>query len=142
MCWCNPSKGTRMTKEIYLKQYQEARGTVTMPNEPMWVDKWEVCVKFDSLEEARSFRNEIENPRPNFSITMRVKDNVPHTGIEKLNLTVRTERCLKAEDIISIEQLQCCTEERLLKTSNLGRKPINEIKERMAEFGYKLRGQE
>ena len=120
-----------MTKEIYLKQYQEARGTVTMPNEPMWVDKWEVCVKFDSLEEARSFRNEIENPRPNF-----------YTSIEKLNLTVRTERCLKAEDIISIEQLQCCTEERLLKTSNLGRKPINEIKERMAEFGYKLRGQD
>ena len=136
------NKGTRMTKEIYLKQYQEARGTVTMPNEPMWVDKWEVCVKFDSLEEARSFRNEIENPRPNFSITMRVKDNVPHTGIEKLNLTVRTERCLKAEDIISIEQLQCFTEERLLKTPNLGRKAINEIKEKMAEFGYKLRGQE
>ena len=131
-----------MTKEIYLKQYQEARGTVTMPGEPMWVDKWEVCVKFDSLEEAQSFRNEIENPRPSFSITMRTKENEPHTGIEKLNLTVRTEKFLKADDVISIEQLQCCTEQRLLKTPNLGRKAINEIKERMAEFGYKLRGQE
>ena len=54
-----------MTKEIYLKQYQEARGKVTMPGEPMWVDKmcelykWEVCVKFDSLSEAQAFRNEI-----------------------------------------------------------------------------------
>jgi len=38
--------------------------------------------------------------------------------------------------------LQCCTEQRLLKTPNLGRKAVNEIKERMAEFGYKLRGQE
>jgi len=131
-----------MTKEIYLKQYQEARGTVTMPNEPMWVNKWEVCAKFDSLEAALSFKNEIENPRPNFSITMRVKDSVPHTGIEKLNLTVRTEKWLREDDVISIEQLQCCTEQRLLKTPNLGRKAVNEIKEKMAEFGYKLRGQE
>ena len=131
-----------MTKEIYLKQYQESRRTVTMPGEPMWVDKWEVCVKFDSLKEAKFFRDEIENPITNLSITMRTKENEPHTGIEKLNLTVRTENILKADDVISIEQLQCCTEQRLLKTPHLGRKGINEIKERMAEFGYKLRGQE
>ncbi|CAB4128057.1 RNA polymerase, alpha subunit, C-terminal [uncultured Caudovirales phage] len=131
-----------MTKEIYLKQYQEARGTVTMPGEPMWVDKWEVCVKFDSLLEAQAFRNEIESPKPNLFITMRVKDSIPHTGIEKLGLTVRTEQWLKADDVISIEQLLCCTEQRLLKTPNLGRKAINEIKEKMAEFGYKLRGEE
>jgi DNA-directed RNA polymerase alpha subunit len=134
--------GVNMTKEIYLKQYQEARGTVTMPGESMWVDKWEVCVKFDSLSEAQTFRNEIESPKPNLFITMRVKDSVSHTGIEKLGLTVHTEKWLKADDVISIEQLECCTEQRLLKTPNLGRKAINEIKERMAEFGYKLRGQE
>jgi DNA-directed RNA polymerase alpha subunit len=131
-----------MTKEIYLKHYQEAQRTITMPNEPMWIDRWDVCVKFNSLEEAQSFRDELVTPKPNFSITMRVKDNVPHTGIEKLNLTVRTEKWLKEDDVISIEQLQCCTEQRLLKTPNLGRKAIKEIKEKMAEFGYKLRGQE
>jgi DNA-directed RNA polymerase alpha subunit len=130
-----------MTKEIYLKQYQEARGTVTMPSESMWIEKYEVCVKFDLLEEAQAFRNKIENSELYLFITMRVKDSVPHTGIEKLKLTVRTEHCLKAEDIISIEQLLCCTEQRLLKTPNVGRKAINEIKEKMAEFGYKLRGQ-
>ena len=131
-----------MTKEIYLKQYQEARGTVTMPGESMWMDKWEVCVKFDSLSEAQAFRNEIENPKPNLPITIRIKDSIPHTGIEKLKLTVRTENNLKVDDIISLEQLLCCTEQRLLKTPNLGRKAINEIKERLAEFGYKLRGAE
>jgi DNA-directed RNA polymerase alpha subunit len=63
-------------------------------------------------------------------------------GIENLQLTVRSERCLKAEGIFTITQLTGCTEQRLLKTPNIGRKAIHEIKERMAEFGYKLRGQE
>ena len=60
-----------MTKEIYLRRYQEARGTVTMPGEPMWVDKFEVCVKFDSLEEAQSFRNEIKERMAEFGYKLR-----------------------------------------------------------------------
>ena len=62
-----------------------------------------------------------------------------NTGIEKLGLNVRTEHHLKAEDIFSIEQLECCTEDRLLKTPNIGSKNLKEIKEQMAKFGYKLR---
>ena len=62
-----------------------------------------------------------------------------NTGIEKLGLNVRTEHHLKAEDIFSIEQLECCTEDRLLKTPNIGSKSLKEIKEQMAKFGYKLR---
>ena len=64
---------------------------------------------------------------------------VVHHGIEKLNLTVRTEHCLKAEGIHTLQQLQNCTKRELMKTPNLGLKSINEIIEQMDELGYKLR---
>lgn len=62
-------------------------------------------------------------------------------GIERLNLTVRSEHYLKAEEIYTITQLTGCTEERLLRTPNLGRKSLREIIERLNEHGLKLRGQ-
>jgi DNA-directed RNA polymerase alpha subunit len=66
------------------------------------------------------------------------EDVVQH-GIEKLNLTVRTERCLKAEGILTLQQLQRCTEGKLLRMPNFGRKSLNEIIEQMALLGYKLK---
>jgi DNA-directed RNA polymerase alpha subunit len=62
-------------------------------------------------------------------------------SIETLNLTVRSEHCLKAEEIYTITQLIGCTENRLLKTPNLGRKSLREIIDRLNERGLKLRGQ-
>jgi DNA-directed RNA polymerase alpha subunit len=63
-------------------------------------------------------------------------------GIEQLNLTVRSERCLKAEGIFTITQLIGCDEIRLRKTPNLGRKSINEIIDCLNARGLKLKGQE
>jgi len=37
-------------------------------------------------------------------------------GIEKLHLTVRSERCLKADEVYTLSQLLNCTKDRLLKT--------------------------
>jgi DNA-directed RNA polymerase subunit alpha len=69
----------------------------------------------------------------------KLDENVVQHGIEKLNLTVRTERCLKAEGILTIQHLCGCTESRLLRLPNLGRKSLNEIVEQMAAQGYELR---
>jgi DNA-directed RNA polymerase alpha subunit len=69
----------------------------------------------------------------------KLSEEVEQNGIETLNLTVRSERCLKAEGILTIQQLQNCTERRLMKTPNLGRKSITEIIETMAALGYNLR---
>ena len=68
-------------------------------------------------------------------------ESIIFDGIEQLNLTVRTERCLKAEYIHTISQLLDCTKDRILKTPNLGRKSVNEIIEKLAERGYKLKGE-
>ncbi len=70
-----------------------------------------------------------------------LREAVVEDGIEQLNLTVRSEHCLKAEEIYTIPQLTGCTEQRLLKTPNLGRKSIKEIIECLNERGLKLRGQ-
>jgi len=69
----------------------------------------------------------------------KLDEDVVQHGIEKLNLTVRTERCLKAEGILTIQHLCGCTERRLLRLPNLGRKSLNEIIEQLAAQGYELR---
>jgi DNA-directed RNA polymerase subunit alpha len=70
-----------------------------------------------------------------------LREAVVDDAIEKLGLTVRAEHCLKAEEIYTITQLTGCTEQRLLKTPNLGRKSLKEIIERLNERGLNLRGQ-
>lgn len=62
-------------------------------------------------------------------------------GIEKLNLTIRTEHCLKADEVYTLSQLLNCTKDRLLKTPNMGRKSVNEVIEKLAEHGFKLKGE-
>jgi len=66
-------------------------------------------------------------------------EDVVQRSIEELNLTARTVRCLKAEGVFTLQQLQSCTEGKLLRTPHLGRKSLNEIIEQMASLGYKLR---
>jgi DNA-directed RNA polymerase subunit alpha len=58
--------------------------------------------------------------------------------VDDLELTVRSANCLKAENIYFIGDLIQRTENELLKTPNLGRKSLNEIKEVLASRGLSL----
>jgi DNA-directed RNA polymerase subunit alpha len=58
--------------------------------------------------------------------------------VDDLELTVRSANCLKAENIYYIGDLIQRTETELLKTPNLGRKSLNEIKEVLAARGLTL----
>jgi len=69
----------------------------------------------------------------------KLAEEIVEHGIDKLNLTVRTERCLKSEGIITLQQLQGLTEHRLMRIPNLGLKSKNEIVMQMASLGYKLK---
>jgi DNA-directed RNA polymerase subunit alpha len=60
--------------------------------------------------------------------------------VDELDLTVRSANCLKAENIYYIGDLIQRTETELLKTPNLGRKSLNEIKEVLASRGLTLGG--
>jgi DNA-directed RNA polymerase subunit alpha len=58
--------------------------------------------------------------------------------VDDLELTVRSANCLKAENIYYIGDLIQRTETELLKTPNLVRKSLNEIKEVLASRGLTL----
>jgi len=58
--------------------------------------------------------------------------------VDDLELTVRSANCLKAENVYYIGDLVQRTESELLKTPNLGKKSLTEIKEVLAKFGLNL----
>ena len=65
-------------------------------------------------------------------------DPILRRPVDDLELTVRSANCLKAENIYYIGDLIQRTENELLKTPNLGRKSLNEIKEVLAAHGRTL----
>jgi DNA-directed RNA polymerase subunit alpha len=58
--------------------------------------------------------------------------------VDDLELTVRSANCLKAENIYYIGDLIQRTEVELLKTPNLGKKSLTEIKDVLASLGLSL----
>jgi DNA-directed RNA polymerase subunit alpha len=58
--------------------------------------------------------------------------------VDDLELTVRSANCLKAENIYLIGDLIQRTEVELLKTPNLGKKSLTEIKDVLATRGLSL----
>jgi DNA-directed RNA polymerase subunit alpha len=59
-------------------------------------------------------------------------------SVDDLELTVRSANCLKAENIYYIGDLIQRTEVELLKTPNLGKKSLTEIKDVLATRGLSL----
>ena len=61
--------------------------------------------------------------------------------VEDLEFTVRTANCLYNADIIFVHQLLELTQTDLLKMKNMGRKSLNEIREKLADkYNAKLKG--
>ena len=58
--------------------------------------------------------------------------------ITELNLSVRTFNCLVKRKITTIEKLKNTSINELLLIKNLGRKSLEEIKEKMLELGVVL----
>jgi DNA-directed RNA polymerase subunit alpha len=59
-------------------------------------------------------------------------------SIEHLELSVRSNNCLKSAGIEKIYELVQKSEDELLKTKNFGRKSLAEIKETLANLGLGL----
>jgi DNA-directed RNA polymerase subunit alpha len=60
------------------------------------------------------------------------------TPIEELELSVRSSNCLKNANIRTIGDLTQKTEEEISKTRNFGKKSLQEIKDKLKEWGLKL----
>jgi DNA-directed RNA polymerase subunit alpha len=60
------------------------------------------------------------------------------TPVEELELSVRSSNCLKNANIKTIGDLTRKTEEDIVKTRNFGKKSLQEIKEKLNEWGLNL----
>lgn len=92
-------------------------------------DQLSVFVDFEKVTEQPA--EEVHVPEDNF-------DPILLRPVDDLELTVRSANCLKAENIFYIGDLIQRTEVELLKTPNLGKKSLTEIKDILALKGLSL----
>lgn len=59
--------------------------------------------------------------------------------VEDLELTVRSYNCLKRAGITTVEELTQKTEEEMIHVRNLGKKSLNEVKDKLAQLGLSFR---
>ncbi|HFQ91965.1 MAG TPA: DNA-directed RNA polymerase subunit alpha [Chromatiales bacterium] len=89
-------------------------------------DQLSIFVKLETTEEAEPEEEEAEI------------DPILLRPVDDLELTVRSANCLKAENIYYIGDLIQRTEVELLKTPNLGKKSLTEIKDILASHSLSL----
>src|SRR5690625_166951 len=70
------------------------------------------------------------------------KEKVLEMTIEELDLSVRSYNCLKRAGINTVQELTTKTEDDMMKVRNLGRKSLEEVKNKLGELDLSLRSEE
>jgi DNA-directed RNA polymerase subunit alpha len=109
----------------------ETNGTV----EPKAAVKMAASILIDQLSVIVDLESSVEIET---QIEKRGIDPILLQSVDELELTVRSANCLKTENILYIGDLIQKTENELLKTPNLGKKSLTEIKEMLALRGLSL----
>jgi DNA-directed RNA polymerase subunit alpha len=112
----------------------ETNGTI----DPKETVKLAASIIHDQLSVFVDFKEVSEQPRVEYASPDESIDPVLLRPVDDLELTVRSANCLKAENIFYIGDLIQRTEVELLKTPNLGRKSLTEIKDILALKGLSL----
>jgi len=68
-----------------------------------------------------------------------IKEKVLEMTIEELDLSVRSYNCLKRAGINTVEELTNRSEDDMMKVRNLGKKSLEEVKQKLAELDLGLR---
>ena len=109
----------------------ETNGTID-PEEAIRRAATILAEQLDAFVDLRDVRQpEVKEEKPEF-------DPILLRPVDVLELTVRSANCLKAETIHYIGDLVQRTEVELLKTPNLGKKSLTEIKDVLASRGLSL----
>ncbi len=67
------------------------------------------------------------------------KEKVLEMTIEELDMSVRSFNCLKRADIHTVEDLINKTEDEMIKVRNLGKKSLEEVKQKLEALGLGLK---
>lgn len=110
----------------------ETNGTIS-PDEALMKASELLCSHMSNLVDKEDIPERSHTPA-----TPPLPDPVLLQPVEDLELTVRSANCLKAEEIFYIGDLVQRTEVELLKTPNLGKKSLTEIKDVLATRGLTL----
>ena len=70
------------------------------------------------------------------------KDSYLTMNIEDLDLSVRSYNCLKRANINTVGELIERDEDEMMKVRNLGRKSLEEVQQKLAQYGLTLRTNE
>ncbi|MGN0709402.1 MAG: DNA-directed RNA polymerase subunit alpha [Anaerovoracaceae bacterium] len=70
------------------------------------------------------------------------KEKALEMTIEELELSVRSFNCLKRAGINTVDQLTQKSEDDMMKVRNLGKKSLDEVKNKLAELGLSLRSED
>ena len=70
------------------------------------------------------------------------KEKALEMTIEELELSVRSFNCLKRASINTVEELTHRSEDDMMKVRNLGKKSLEEVKNKLEELGLSLRPNE
>jgi DNA-directed RNA polymerase subunit alpha len=98
----------------------------------------------DALSQAAKILNIVDEPLVREQLPERreipyfSQKDILSKSIDHLELSVRSNNCLRSAGIEKIYELVQKTEEGLLKTKNFGRKSLTEIKETLQELGLGL----
>lgn len=82
-------------------------------------------------EEFEDEENEVNEELERLKVTL-------ETPVEELELSVRSSNCLRNINIKSIGDLAGLSEEEISKTKNFGKKSLQEIKDKLQEYGLNL----
>ncbi len=109
----------------------ETNGTI----EPEEAIRWAASILVDQLSVFVELKGEKQAEPARLRTEV---DPILLRSVDDLELTVRSANCLKAENIFYIGDLIQKTEVELLKTPNLGKKSLTEIKDVLATKGLSL----
>ena len=110
----------------------------------IWTDgsispKEGVSIGAKILEEHLKLFIELAEGGQNFEIMAEkeedVKDKVLEMSIEEMELSVRSFNCLKRAGINTAQELTQKTEDEMIKIRNLGKKSLDEVKNKLDEMG-------
>jgi len=92
----------------------------------------------DYLMHFINFNEEFEDEESEVDEEIEHLKTILETPVEELELSVRSSNCLRNINVKTIGDLAMLTEEEISKTKNFGKKSLQEIKDKLAEYGLNL----
>jgi DNA-directed RNA polymerase subunit alpha len=92
----------------------------------------------DYLTHFINFNEEFHDEEHEVNEEAERRRKILETPVEELELSVRSSNCLRNINVKTIGDLTHLTEEEISRTKNFGKKSLQEIKDKLAEYGLSL----